>query len=109
VGRGQNTKTDGHALRSTREAVEAAKREDVVEVWMNRGLNKITDSKPGTYKSNYRADVMIKTKDGRLHPREVPSNSDRIGDLKERMDEAISRLRKDQQGEGKIIDITKSK
>lgn len=106
-GRAQKTGTDGHNVRSMREAIEAAKRDDVLEVWMNRGVNKITNSKPKTHSPNYRPDVMIKTRDGKLHPREVPSKSDVEEVLNQRMDDALRRLPKELRGEPDLSHIIK--
>jgi hypothetical protein len=106
VGRAQKTGTPGHSVRSYREAIKASKKDDVEKVFLDRGYNRATGQK---IKSNRRPDVIIKTKDGKVHPREVPSKSDRVDILEKRNDEALKKLPKQMRGRYEQIDITKVK
>jgi hypothetical protein len=97
VGRAQKTGTEGHDIRSYREAIRAAKREDVDKVFLNRGIKKASDHPIG--RPNTRPDVTIRTKDGKIHQVEVPSKTDYDPILRARMEDAKSRLPKNMRGE----------
>ena len=105
-GRGQNTQTEGHAFRSYREAIDAAKREDVEAVFLNRGIRKVTNHP--VEKPNTRPDVTIRRTDGKIDQIEVPSKSDKDYLLMERMNATEKRLPEQMQGGvNKIIEIIK--
>ena len=106
VGRAQRTGTPGHATRSTREAIAAAKRKDVVEVYMDRGYKRATGEH---LNPNRRPDVLIKKKDGTMHVVEVRSRSDDPKKLLKRNEEALAQLPKAKQGKIRIVEITRTK
>jgi hypothetical protein len=104
VGKAQKTGTPGHAGQSYKEAIKEAKKPDVEKVFLNRGIKKASDHPIG--KPNTRPDVTIKTKDGKIHQREVPSKTDKDYLLEKRMDDATSRLPKQMRGDNKLAHIS---
>jgi hypothetical protein len=104
-GRGQKTQTEGHAFRSYREAIDAAKREDVEAVFLNRGIRKVTNHP--IEKPNTRPDVTIRRTDGRVDQIEVPSKTDKDYLLMERMETTNNRLPEGMRGEFDLKKITK--
>jgi hypothetical protein len=107
VGKGQKTGTDGHVLKSYKEAVGVAKKKEVTEVLVDRGINRLLP-KGSKIKPNRRPDVAYKTSDGKIHQIEVPSKTDNIRDLNARMQETRNRLPDNSQGETLIRNIKKS-
>jgi hypothetical protein len=106
IGKAQKTGTPGHDIRSYREAIMAAKRDDVGMVFLNRGYNLATGLR---IKSNRRPDVLIQTRDGKIHPIEVPSRTDDWDNLEERNKEALDKLPLHMQGKYKLKKIRKGK
>ncbi|MGC4378613.1 LXG domain-containing protein [Fictibacillus sp. Mic-4] len=95
-------KTPGHWEAMVEKAEELAKREDVRRVYLNKGLsNEIPGIKP-----NRRPDIMVVRKDGKIDQYEVPSKSDNIEDLLERMEDN-KRLLGDAAGDIFILPIKK--
>ncbi|ENQ3105594.1 hypothetical protein SAMN04488168_13817 [Bacillus sp. 491mf] len=75
-------------------AEELAKRDDITKVYLNKGLsNEIPGIKP-----NRRPDIMVVRKDGKIDQYEVPSKTDNVEDLLERMKDN-QRLLKDRAGD----------
>jgi hypothetical protein len=62
-------------------AEELAKRDDVVKVYLNKGLS---NEIPGIT-LNRRPDIMVVRSDGKIDQYEVPSKTDNIDDLISRM------------------------
>jgi hypothetical protein len=109
IGKAQKTGTEGHSFASYREAIKQAKKEEVEAVLMNRGYNRLVEPEFGFKISpNRRPDVLVKTKDGKIHAYEVPSKSDKIPDLQSRNNKAMSELPKTNQGRVRTIDIKKA-
>ncbi|WP_046229084.1 hypothetical protein [Paenibacillus algorifonticola] len=75
-----SNKTEGHWFASKRKAVEEAKKEDTVKVYLNKGLQ---NEVPGA-KTN-RPDVMVVKSDGKINQYEVPSKTDDPAALTQRM------------------------
>ncbi|MED4905411.1 pre-toxin TG domain-containing protein [Parageobacillus thermoglucosidasius] len=74
-------KTLGHWEAMVDKAEELAKRDDVVKVYLNKGLsNEIPGITP-----NRRPDIMVVRSDGKIDQYEVPSKTDNIDDLISRM------------------------
>lgn len=96
VGTGQQTKTEGHAFRSYREAIKEAKKPDTEKVFLDRGINRAAEN---PIKPNRRPDVTVLKKDGKINQIEVPSRSDDPLKLMERMDDTNARLSPHQRGE----------
>ena len=105
-GKAQKTGTEGHSFRSYREAIKAAKKENVESVYLNQGLKKASGH---PIKPNNRPDVTVVTKDGKVHQIEVPSKTDDVKKLEKRMDDARAKLPEEMQGENDIRKITKDK
>lgn len=55
--------------------------------------------------SNRRPDVLFRTKDGRLHAREIPSKSDKNPILESRNDEAMRKLPEQMRGTVEVVPI----
>jgi len=106
VGKAQKTGTDGHAFRSNREAVKAAKNEDVEKVYLNRGYKKATGH---PIDPNRRPDVTVVKKSGKVDAIEVPSKTDKLKELKLRNEKAMKQLPPEKRGEVKIREIAKEK
>ena len=82
--------SDGHDTRSYREAIKDAKNPNVEKVYLNQGMNKVLGAKKGdpNYTTpNRRPDVTTITEDGRIHQIEVPSATDKIPELRARMED----------------------
>jgi hypothetical protein len=103
-GTAQKTGTPGHNIRSMRVAIEAAKKPDTLRVHLDHGYNRVTGEK---IKSNCRPDVSVVKTDGTVHPIEVPSKTDNLDFLRERNDEALSKLPKEMRGEFDFAHIKK--
>jgi RHS repeat-associated protein len=74
-------KTPGHWEAMTEKAEELAKSDDVTKVYLNKGIgNEIPGVSP-----NRRPDIMVVRKDGKIDQYEVPSKTDNIDDLTNRM------------------------
>ncbi|MEW4370825.1 RHS repeat domain-containing protein [Paenibacillus kandeliae] len=74
-------KTSGHWEAMTEKAEELAKSDNIVKVYLNKGIgNEIPGASP-----NRRPDVMAVRKDGKIDQYEVPSKTDNIPDLIKRM------------------------
>ncbi|MFN9001755.1 MAG: hypothetical protein ACK5VW_06830, partial [Holosporales bacterium] len=97
VGKAQKTGTPGHQSTSYREAIGAAKRENVDAVLLNRGANRLLPEGQ-KIRANTRADVTVRTKDGKLHQTEVPSKTDNPRELKTRMETTKDKLPESMQG-----------
>ena len=96
---------EAHAFRSYREAINAAKKEDVSEVFLNRGVRKATGHPIA--KPNTRPDVTIRRAGGRIDQVEVRSRTDQPKDLRARMDATESRLPASMQGGKKdLVEFT---
>ena len=106
VGRAQKTGTDGHSFRSYREAIKAAKQEDVDKVLLNRGVNRVLDEK---IRPNRRPDVTVVRKTGRIDQVEVPSRTDKPRDLKIRMEDTRSNLPHNTRGDILVTELTRGK
>ena len=104
IGKAQKTGTPGHAERTYREAIRAAKRDDVEKVYLNRGYNKATGEK---IKSNRRPDVIVVSKNKKVDAIEVPSRTDKEDILLHRNEEAMNKLSKSKRGRVRIENITK--
>lgn len=107
VGKAQKTGTPGHAQTSYREAIKAAKDEDVEKVFLNRGLKKASGHPIA--RPNTRPDITVVDKGGKVHQIEVPSKTDRPELLDARMRGAAARLPKEMQGGTIRVDIKKAK
>ena len=103
VGRAQKTGTDGHSFRSYREAIKAAKQEDVDKVLLNRGVNRVLDEK---IRPNRRPDVTVVRKTGRIDQVEVPSRTDDVDLLRKRMDDTSNYFPRSRVGKNDIKDIS---
>lgn len=74
-------KTPGHWEAMVEIAEKLAQQDDVVRVYLNKGLsNEIPGVKP-----NRRPDVLVVREDGKIDQYEIPSKTDNIDDLLERM------------------------
>lgn len=102
-GKTRETQTGEHAVRSYREAITAAKREEVDKVYLNRGYKKATGE---SITPNRRSDVTIVRKDGKVDAIEVQSKTDDPAILWQRNDEALRQLPPERQGEIWIIKPT---
>jgi hypothetical protein len=103
VGRAQKTGTDGHSFRSYREAIKAAKQEDVDKVLLNRGVNRVLDEK---IRPNRRPDVTVVRKSGRIDQVEVPSRTDDVDLLRKRMNDTSNYFPRSRVGKNDIKDIS---
>jgi hypothetical protein len=104
-GTGQHTGQDtAHAFRSNRIAVEMAKRKDVTEVTIDRGVNRMLP-KGSKIKPNRRPDVTYKTTDGKIHQIEVPSASDDPKKLIARMKDTKLKIPENMQGRTDVKSI----
>ncbi|WP_429842082.1 RHS repeat domain-containing protein [Brevibacillus sp. FIR094] len=73
-------KTPGHWFASMRKAVQEAKKDDTVKVYLNKGLqNEVASARPR------RPDVMVVKSNGKINQYEVPSTTDDPAKLVERM------------------------
>ncbi|MEK4715672.1 hypothetical protein MKX62_23160 [Sporosarcina sp. FSL K6-5500] len=76
-------KTPGHWEAMIDKADELAKKDDVSKIYLNKGLsNEIPGIKP-----NRRPDIMVVRKDRKIDQYEVPSKTDNVEDLIERMED----------------------
>ena len=107
-GKAQKTGTDGHRVRTYREAIALAKRDDVEVVALNRGVNRFL-SKDEKIKPNTRPDAGFRTTDGKIHQIEVPSKTDVPKKLEQRMRDTNQRLPSEKHGEYDIKNINKGK
>jgi len=73
VGYAQHTGTPGHAATCMEIAMQHAQKDEVAMVFMNQGINKITNMK---HPINIRPDVVVVYKSGKIDFIEVMSNSD---------------------------------
>ena len=106
IGKAQKTgKDSGHQVRSYKDAIPRAKQGEVQ--YLNRGMNRITGSKPGTHKPNFRPDVGSIRADGKIDLREVRSATDRVKILEKRMEDAHSKFPENMRGEKDVIEITR--
>jgi hypothetical protein len=87
-----------HAFKTKKEAIRAAKRDDVTYVQMDRGVNRMLpkENRLGP-KGNRRPDVAYKTKDGKIHQVEVESRTDDARQLRQRMEDTRSKFPKEMQ------------
>lgn len=93
-----------HSWKSRKEAIRAAKRPDVVEVQMDLGVNRLLPkSSKIAPKGNRRPDVAYKTKDGKISQIEVPSKTDKVKDLRNRMEDTANKFPKGMDGEIDVI------
>ncbi|MEN8237135.1 MAG: hypothetical protein ABFQ95_06305, partial [Pseudomonadota bacterium] len=102
VGRGQRTKTPGHALESYKIAIREAKKPQTQTVLLDKGVNRAL---PENIRPNRRPDVLVVQKNQKINQHEVQSISDRPNDLMARMDDTRSRFPKDLRGENKLHKI----
>jgi hypothetical protein len=102
IGRAQKTGTTGHDVRSYRIAIREAKKAETDAVLLNRGMKRATGE---PIAPNNRPDVTVVRKNGKVDQFEVPSSTDKIRTLRERMDKATTQVSKEQRGDNKIIDI----
>ena len=112
-GKGQRTGTSGHATESYKEAIRAAKREDVTAVFLDRGIsNRVLGVKkgdPAYITPNRRPDITIVYKDGTIQQIEVGSKSDFRDALRARMRDTRSKLPKERRGDVDVNDILMKK
>ncbi|ANY67516.1 hypothetical protein BBD42_14315 [Paenibacillus sp. BIHB 4019] len=96
-----SNKTEGHWFASKRKAVEEAKKEDTVKVYLNKGLQReVPGAKPR------RPDVMVVKTNGKIDQYEVPSKTDDVLSLRKRMIENQKYLG-DRAGKTEILNIRK--
>lgn len=105
IGHPQKTGTKGHAFRSAREAIKEAKKPDTEKVYLNKGINRASDN---PIKPNCRPDVTVVKKDGKVNQIEVPSKTDKIRNLQNRMDQTRNKLPEEKQGKIETKAITKA-
>jgi hypothetical protein len=103
-GKAQKTGTTGHEVRSYREAIKEAKKDEVEKVFVNRGYNRTIDPK---IKPNNRPDVLVVRKNGKVDAIGVPSNSDSEKILRMRNKVALGKFSEERRGKIKIAEITK--
>jgi len=103
-GKAQKTGTEGHRIRTYRQAIEEAKKSDVEKVGLDLGYRKMTGE---NVPRNRRPDVTVVEKSGKVHAYEVPSKTDKKETLIQRNREVIDALPPERQGKVTIIEITK--
>ncbi len=108
IGKAQKTGTDGHRVRSYKEAIKAAKDPKVEKVFLDKGYNKAAGLKPGTIKPNRRPDATVVKKDGKVNSIEVQSKTDNPDVLLKRNQEAMDKLPAERQGSVKVVKPTSS-
>jgi adhesin HecA-like repeat protein len=104
-GKGQKTKTPGHAKMSTRIAILCAQHPEVEAVYLDKWLKTSTGGKVAKGLERKRPDVVVRLKNGETWQFEVRSKTDRTRVLKGRMIMNRDGLPVEMQGDTKVIDI----